>query len=258
MVVGTNTTHHAIQAAARRTLAANPGAPVAAIAANAGVSRATFYRHFASRAALLEALQIEPDPDTGERIIAAAEALIARGGLTRLSMDEVAEAAGVSRASVYRLYPGKTALFAAILASESPFDEISATLHRMQDRPPSEVLPTLLRIIDRVAAPRLGILRALMFEVTSGTPEALEAAGWALRPMFGEVSAYFAGQMRAGRIRQMHPILAAQAFVGPFIFHLVSQSVAAPLVGLNVESAAAADAFAQVALRGLAPDPAEE
>lgn len=247
-----------IEAAARRTLVADPDAPVAAIAAGAGVSRATFYRHFPSRAALLEALDIEPDPDARERILAAAVELLDRDGLSRLSMDDLAEAAGVSRASVYRIFPGKSALFAALLQTNSPFDEITSTLHRLHDRPPEAVLPDLLQTAARVVAPRIGTLRALMFEVSAGSPDAMEAARWIVRPMLGEVSAYLAGQMDAGRIRRMHPILAAQAFMGPLVFYMVSRSVAAPLVGLDVEPDDAALEFARVALRGLEPDPAEE
>ncbi len=255
---GLEAPREAILRAARHTLAADPGASVAAIASGAGVSRATFYRYFPSRASLLEALDIEPDPDARERILAAAVDLLERDGLSRLSMDDLAGAAGVSRASVYRIFPGKPALFGALLQTNSPFDEITATLHRRRDQPPEEVLPDLLRTAARVVEPRVGTLRALMFEVSAATPEAMEAARWVVRPMLGEVSAYLAGQMDAGRIRRMHPILAAQAFMGPLVFHLVSRSVAAPLAGLDVESADAAEEFARVALRGLAPDPAEE
>lgn len=247
-----------IVVAARRALAVSPTAPVAVIAREAGVSRATFYRYFPSRAALLDALDMDPDPGTGERVLAAAMELLARDGLAHLSMDDVADRAGVSRASAYRLYPGKTALFAALLAAESPFQEISDTLHGMRDRPPDEVLPALLGVLDRVASGRLGIIRALMFEVTAATPEAVEAAGSALRPVFADLSGYFAAQMDAGRIRRMHPLLAAQALAGPLIFHLVGRSIAGPLAGLTVPSEAAAAEFAGIALRGLRPDPIEE
>jgi AcrR family transcriptional regulator len=250
---GLEAPREAILRAARRTLAADPGASVAAIAAEGGVSRATFYRYFASRASLLEALDIDPDPDARERILAAAVELIERDGLSRLSMDELAGAAGVSRASVYRIFPGKPALFGALLQTNSPFDEITATLHRQHDLPPEAVLPDLLRTAARVVEPRVGTLRALMFEVAAGTPEALEAARWVVRPMLGEVSAYLAGQMDVGRIRRMHPILAAQAFMGPLIFYLVSRTVAGSLAGLDVEPGDAAAEFAGVALRGLRP-----
>ena len=255
---GVRVQHDAILRAARRALADDPAAPVGAVAVAAGVSRATFYRYFPSRAALLEALDIEPDPDSRERILGAAVGLLERDGLGRLSMDELAETAGVSRASVYRIFPGKPALFAALVESMSPFEEIAATVHRLHDRPPAEVLPQVVRIAARVAAPRVGILRAIMFELTSGTPDGLEAANSALRPLIGEVSGYLARQMDAGTLRRMHPVLAAQALVGPLVFHLVSRTVAAPLVGLDVEIDAAAEALAGVALRGLAPDPSEE
>jgi AcrR family transcriptional regulator len=248
----------AILQTAGRILVADPAAPVSAVCTGAGVSRATFYRYFPSRAALLEALDVEPDPGTRERILAAAIELLERDGLARLSMDDVADRAGVSRASVYRLYPGKSALFAALLAAESPFAEVSATLHRLHDRPPREVLPLVLRILDRVLTPRIGVLRALMLEVSVGTPEAVEAAEAALRPMFGEVSAYFAGQMDAGTVRRMHPLLAGQALVGPFLLHLVGRPFVAPIAHPEVDTARAAEEFARVALRGLAPDPTEE
>ena len=165
---------------------------------------------------------------------------------------------GVSRASVYRIYPGKAALFGALLAAEAPFAAISAMLRRHHDDPPSVVLPMLLSTMQREAAPRVGILRALMFEVYDGTPDAVEAAHWTLRPMALEVSAYLAAQMDAGAIRRMHPVLAAEALIGPLVFFLFTRSVAAPLAGLEVEPEVAAQTFAGIALRGLAPQPIEE
>ena len=51
--------------AAREVLAEDAGAPVSEIADRAGVSRATFYRHFGSRASLLESVALEPRPAGG-------------------------------------------------------------------------------------------------------------------------------------------------------------------------------------------------
>ncbi len=243
----------AILRAAERALAADAGASIATISAGAGVSRATFYRYFRSRAELHEALDIEPDPGARERILDAAVDLLERDGLVRLSMDELAAAAGVSRASVYRIFPGKAALFRALMETNSPFEAIAASLHGRHGEPPEAVLPDLMRELASVVAPRIGVMRALMFEVVAETPEAMEAARWIVRPMLGEVSAYLALQMDAGRIRRMHPILAAQAFMGPLIFYLVSHTVAGSLAGLDVEPGDAATEFAGVALRGLQP-----
>ncbi len=51
-----------------------------------------------------------------DRIVTVAAAQIARHGLDRLSLDDVARAAGCSRATVYRHVGGKTAIVDAVLA----------------------------------------------------------------------------------------------------------------------------------------------
>src|SRR5690348_12192315 len=100
-------TREAVLQAARVLLERDRAASLHDVASAAGVSRATVYRLFGSRDGLLQALDIEPDPGARQRVLGAALELVGRDGLTRLSMDEVAAAAGVSRASLYRLFPGK-------------------------------------------------------------------------------------------------------------------------------------------------------
>src|SRR4051794_16198943 len=146
-----------ILAAARRRFARDIRAALGEVADDAGVSRATLYRYFPSRADLLAALDLDPHPGTDERVLAAAAELVGRDGLRALSMDELAALAGVSRASVYRLFPGKQALFAALVVAYSPFEVIEDTLTRLGDGPPEVVLPTMVREAARTMAPRIGI-----------------------------------------------------------------------------------------------------
>src|ERR1700682_2339249 len=104
-----------------RGLLAKGGSPtVAEVAAAAGVSRASFYRAFESREALLEALDIEPEPGARERILGAALKLLGAQGLTALSMDDLATEADVSRATLYRLFPGRAELFTSFLPGYPP------------------------------------------------------------------------------------------------------------------------------------------
>src|SRR5215813_6446151 len=152
----------AVLTAARTILRRNPGASLNEVATAAAVSRATLYRMFGSRQGLLRRLDIEPDPDSRERILTAAVELVGRDGLGRLSMDEVAAAAGVSRASLYRLFPGKAALFRDLLIAYSPMEAIIETLERLEGRPPEEVLPELARTAARTMAGRVGIVRTLV------------------------------------------------------------------------------------------------
>jgi AcrR family transcriptional regulator len=60
----------------------------------------------------------EPNP-TEERILVAALGLIGRRGVRRLAMQEIAEAAGVSRGTLYRYFPSKE----QVLTAAAAYDE---------------------------------------------------------------------------------------------------------------------------------------
>lgn len=241
-------------AAATSLLSGRRQPSVDAIAGAAGVSRTTFYRTFSSRAQLLEALELQPEPETGQRILDAALRLLRTQTLAALSMDELALAAGVSRANLYRVYPGKSALFRAILIAYSPFEPAMALFARMGDRPPEEVIPELVLAAYRTVAGRTGLVRTLLLEVTSLTPETQQAFGETGMRAFGTFARYLSKQMAAGRLRQLHPMLAVQSLVGGVMFHLL----AAPVLGQATVDVPAGEAaalqFAQVWLRGMRPE----
>jgi AcrR family transcriptional regulator len=224
------------------------------IAGAAGISRTTFYRTFSSRAQLLEALELQPEPQTSRRIREAALSLLRTQTLAALSMDELALVAGVSRANLYRLYPGKSALFRAILIAYSPFEPAMALFARLGDRPPEEVIPELVLAAYRTVAGRTGLVRTLLLEVTSLTPETQQAFSDTGVRAFGTFARYLSAQMAAGRLRRLHPMLAVQSLVGGVMFHLL----VAPVLGQATVDVPAGEAaalqFAQVWLRGMRPE----
>jgi AcrR family transcriptional regulator len=231
---------------------------VAAIAAASGTSKTGFYREFESRAALLDALSLEPEPDARQRILEAAFELIGAHGLTALSMDEVASRAGVSRANLYRLFPGKQALFIGVIHAYSPMDPVSQAMTAMSEEPPEVVMPELARTVYRVVAgpqaPRFGLLRALFFEVSALSPDAEAAAQELATTVLGTVGAYLMRQMQEGGLRMVHPILAIQAFIGPIFFHVMTRPLAERVLGLNIDGEAAVTALAEGWLRSMKPD----
>ncbi|TME12702.1 MAG: helix-turn-helix transcriptional regulator [Chloroflexi bacterium] len=241
-----------VMSAAREVLTEDAGAAVAEIAGRAGVSRATFYRHFGSRAALLESVALEPRPDARARILAAAKDMLIGTSLAELSMDELAKAAGVSRGTLYRLVPGKGALLQELIETYSPFEAIRAIVAEHRDDPPEVVFPLIGRAIVGVAGERLGLMRGIFHEVTAGGPAVAEM-GPLFEQTLGLLAHYIAGQMAAGRIRPMHPILALQAFVGPIFFHLMTRPTIERLVPLPMDHAAAVDELVAAALEGLTP-----
>jgi len=242
-------------AAAREGLARGERPVIAEVIARAGVSKATFYRNFGSREDLLRELDLEPEPNGRPAVLDAAAELLARDGLSRLSMDELAARAGVSRASLYRLYPGKSALFSAMVRTFSPIEVIAATIPRLAGEPPERALPELAVSVWRAVSTHLGVIRPLLFEAASLGPDVRETVLEEFAQMvLGTLGGYLLDQMEAGRLRPMQPVLAIQSFVGPIIVHVMMRPVVTEVLGMEIDSEEAVREFAANWVRGMRPD----
>lgn len=60
----------------------------------------------------------ELKPETREKILDGARAAVARHGLKKLGMSDVSDAAGVSRGTLYRYFPGKDELLEGLVVHE--------------------------------------------------------------------------------------------------------------------------------------------
>jgi AcrR family transcriptional regulator len=217
------------------------------LATRAGVSRATLYRLFGSQQHLLHELGLAPPPTVRSRVLDTALELVGRHGLAELSMDELATRAGVSRATLYRLVPGKEALFAELVRRFSPFEPIAAVLETAGERPPAEVIPAIAQAMAAAMDGHIGLLLQLLFELSRDRPPDPDGGrgtsedaiqGMRTLPL---VAGYLDRQMAAGRLRRMDPVLAMQALAGPIVMHLLmpasaqSQSGAGHEVALPLE-----------------------
>jgi AcrR family transcriptional regulator len=183
-------------------------------------------------------------------------------GLAGLSMDELAIRAGVSRATLYRLVPGKEALFAELVRRFSPFEPIAAVLETMGDRPPTEVIPAIAQAMAAAMDGHIGLLLQLLLEVSRSDPDhhggadADQDAAQAMRTL-PLVAGYLDQQMAAGRLRRMDPVLAVQALIGPIVMHLLARSQAGsqsgPDRGMPLALEAAVGELVGLWLRAMTP-----
>jgi AcrR family transcriptional regulator len=221
----------------------------------AGVSKSSFYRAFGSRDALLTALEVSPEPGARDRVLDAALAMVGAHGLAALSMDDLADRAQVSRATLYRLFPGKSALFTNLIYAYSPLEPVTQVLASLSEEPPDVVMPEIARTVYRTVYGageiRVGMLRTLLFEVSGLGPDTEEAAREVVTRLVGMLAMYLTAQMAAGRLRVMHPLLALQSFIGPIFFHLMTRPVAQRVLGMELDGEEAVTELAQCWLRGM-------
>jgi AcrR family transcriptional regulator len=171
---------------------------------------------------------------TRQAILDAALALFAEKGYYGTSLRDVAGAVGVRESAIYNYFPGKEALFEALLAAESAVR--TETLTAILDAPIGDhrlVLEQLARfVLDRFVVPRQQqLFRILM---SDGLRLAREGRINLLERMCSDRSG-LAGVMTrlidAGYLRNADPEILVMQFMGPLLFwrhlHAIGANTAA-------------------------------
>jgi AcrR family transcriptional regulator len=228
------------------------------VAALAGVSKATLYRYFPSKAALVQAAAeragVDPGaweaPDRRTQILQAALALIPERGLRSLTMEQVAEAAGVSAAAIYWHFASKDALVIAVAEYCSPVSVVKRALARGAAGDPYDDLREFARQMLEHAPGRFEVMVACVADSWSSPRVATHVMRTVALPMWGEVRTDFAAQTAAGRLRKGHFLPRMMALAGPIMGYLMARRALS-----GVASAAGAEdvAAGALSLAGSAP-----
>jgi AcrR family transcriptional regulator len=154
-----------------------------------------------------------------DAIIAAARAVAGEGGMAALQIAPVARRAGIAAGTVYRYFPGKTDLVAAVL-QEIAAREIAA-LRRAAAAAPGP-LSALAAAIMTFASRALRHRRLAYAAIAEPVDAALDAARHGLRKQLaeefsGRIAAAVAGQ----HLPQQDAALAAAALLGLLIEGLI-------------------------------------
>ena len=191
----------------------DPGWTMTSLAHEAGISRATLYRRFPSRDAIVAALARSGDAPTDlpNRVFDAFEQVAARKGIAATTIADVAEAAGCGFATVYRHFVSREGLLSAYAAARTP----RALLGEMT-LDPTGPLRELLQVLATHAVAHLTAHRAALGLAFAPSPEerpivahlrALEAEGRT------QLAAWLAHRVATGELRG-DPSALARAFVG--------------------------------------------
>ena len=242
-----------VLAAARRACANERQPTMQEMAAATGVAVRTLYRLFGSRDALLREAGCAPEP-ARQRVLDAALDQVGQQGLAELSMDELAVTARVSRATLYRLFPGKSALFGELIRAFSPWEPVADVIDAMPEGHPEDVMPAVAQAIANAMQGRVGVLLRIVFELLQGDPDTAEGMRESMARGLPDLLGYLTSQMQAGRLRQMQPVLAVQLLAGPIVVHLLTRPLAEALIGFQAPESELLDEIVHAWLRAMAPE----
>ena len=157
-------------------------------------------------------------------IIDSAATLFAAKGFTGTKTKAIAGLAGVSEALLFKHFPSKNDLYAAILAKQSPIPSILGELKALADEGNDEkVFAHIARTIVR-KAPDIHLMRLLLFSALEEHELSHMFFQNHVRVFYDFLAGYIERRIRDGAFRPLDPLLAARAFMGMLIYHrLLSQ-----------------------------------
>lgn len=150
-----------------------------------------------------------------DQILDAAMTCFASAGFRGTTTREIASRVGLTEAALYRHFPSKEALYAAIIARKIEAPDLTAHLEAAaSDGDDRAVLGGLAHtLVQRVEADP-AFLRILLFTALEGHSLAEPFFAARVRSIREFLSGYVARRIEAGAFRSVDPVIAARAFLG--------------------------------------------
>lgn len=195
-------------------------------------------------------------PSSQERqagLIAAAAALFAAKGFNGTTTKEIAKAAGVSEALVFKHFPTKRALYGAILAEKVTVNELLEAVEESAKKRDDRRVFTLIasyRIRPDVDST---LLRLLLFSALEGHELSDIFFGKHHRIFYDHLATYIERRIQEGAFRKIDPLLAARAFIGMVVHHRLLHEIFGVAVDRPYEDTVTT--YVDVFLRGLVREP---
>ena len=152
-------------------------------------------------------------------LIAAAAALFAAKGFNGTTTKEIAKAAGVSEALVFKHFPTKRALYAAILAEKVTVNELLDAVEESAKKRDDRRVFTLIAGFRIKPGVDPTLLRLLLFSALEGHELSDMFFGKHHKVFYDHLAAYIRTRIDEGIFRDIDPLLAARAFIGMVVHH---------------------------------------
>lgn len=166
-------------------------------------------------------------PDRKKQILEVATELFARNGFDGVTTRQVADAAGITEAMVFRHFATKDDLYWEVLSAKCASDDIKKRLAEKLERDvePIEIFTSIARdVLNRnlqdPAKSRLLLFSGLENHRLSQRFFKTYMSGW-----YELLAGYIRRQIEEGKFRRVDPLLAARGFIGMLFHHYLVQEL---------------------------------
>jgi AcrR family transcriptional regulator len=160
-------------------------------------------------------MAVSETDDLHDLILSAAKELFSTQGYHGLSMRQIAESVGVSKAALYYHFKNKEQLFLAIL--DAYLDEMETMIDRIQAQEPT-ARGRIQRLVENILSQPLAqrsVIRLGSQEMAQLSPEAREAFNLAYdRKFITKIDEIMKEGMDRGELRRLNPSLATWSLLG--------------------------------------------
>ncbi len=163
-------------------------------------------------------------------IIRSAAEIFGEKGFNGTKTRDISAQAGVSEALIFKHFPSKEDLYAAILAEKSPvpglLDRIKVLAEQRNDK---EVFTMIAETIVG-GAPDQNLMRLILFSALESHELSDMFFQKHIRHFYDVLASYIEQRIEDGAFQPVHPLVAARAFMGMLIYHrLLTVLFRAPL-----------------------------
>ena len=199
-----------------------------------------------------------PADERRSQVLREASSLFGSHGFKGTTTRDIAAAVGITEAALYRYFPSKEAMYAAILdermASSDLLEPVEPIARAGDDRAVFTVLAlTLLRSVD--ADP--SILRLILYSALEGHELARPFQEKRILRLREFLTRYIERRTEEGAFRAIDPALAARAFMGMVVDHLIVRHVFAQHEHYPQSPEEVAETFVSIFLDGMRAAPTE-
>jgi AcrR family transcriptional regulator len=187
-------------------------------------------------------------------LIAAAASLFAEKGFNGTTTREIAKAAGVSEALVFKYFPTKRTLYAAILAEKVTVNELLEAVESAAEKRDDHCVFTMIASYRIRPGVDSTLLRLLLFSALEGHELSEMFFGKHHKVFYDHLAAYIRTRIDDGAFRPVDPLLAARAFIGMVVHHrLLHEIFGVPMHQSHEDTVAT---YVDLFLTGLLKEPA--